>query len=326
MESVVERVLNAYGLSYDVCLPVQKGYRNSSYAVELTDGSRANLILYKTEPDILPRIKRANAVSDFLVTQGLPARRTLSDKIVKLQAGDYVKYGALYNYLPGATIPWEAYTKDHIKLAGMAMSTMHARLRQADVALPKVTDEYAAIVARMQDYFSQPPVRQAMAEKLQVAVRPAAMPHYRKVLERCEALPDQQALHMDFVRGNLLFQTATFDDVFVINDLALSGVLDFEKVSCGHPVFDIARTLAFLLVDCKFKSPEKVRKYFLHSGYAKRGEARLPGYLHLLEQLVTLFLVYDFYKFLRHNPYESLHANQHYLRTKDMLLARNVIR
>jgi Ser/Thr protein kinase RdoA (MazF antagonist) len=114
------------------------------------------------------------------------------------------------------------------------------------------------------------------------------------------------------VRGNILF-----DD-----QARITGVLDFEKTAWGHPALDIARTLAFLLVDCKYKSEDKTRKYFLISGYNKRGPARTPGSSPLLEKLITTFLLHDFYKFLRHNPYESLRNNEHFVRTRDLLVQR----
>jgi len=123
---------------------------------------------------------------------------------------------------------------------------------------------------------------------------------------------------MDFVRGNILFDEGVH----------ITGVLDFEKASHGHPLFDIARTLAFLLVDCKYKTEAQVRKYFLLSGYNKRGtgDFKITAMnARLLEQLVELFLLYDFYKFLRHNPYEALPQNEHFVRTQALLLQRQLL-
>ncbi len=119
-----------------------------------------------------------------------------------------------------------------------------------------------------------------------------------------------------------------------VNNVTVTGILDFEKTAYGHPLFDIARSLAFLLIDCKYKDAAKIRKYFLQSGYAKRGQTTLPLInLHtrdtsvsLLEQLIDLFLLHDFYKFLLHNPYESLARNEHYQRTEQLLLERGLIR
>jgi hypothetical protein len=36
-------------------------------------------------------------------------------------------------------------------------------------------------------------------------------------------------------------------------------------------------------------------------------------------------LLHDFYKFLLHNPYESLASNEHYIRTIALLKARGVL-
>jgi Ser/Thr protein kinase RdoA (MazF antagonist) len=136
---------------------------------------------------------------------------------------------------------------------------------------------------------------------------------YRKLLEKLGSGPSQQPLHMDFVRGNILF-----------DDDKITGILDFEKASLGHVIMDVSRTLAFLLVDCKYKTPEKVRKYFLKSGYFKDTGGKIIN-LKLMDLLIEMFLTYDFYKFLRHNPYESLLQNQHYLRTRDILINLGVI-
>jgi Ser/Thr protein kinase RdoA (MazF antagonist) len=245
-----------------------------------------------------------------------------------MAAGKYEKYGALYHYLPGRTIPWEGYTRDHIKLLGKTMSDMHAALAGlADNGLPETSDEYLTIVARMRTYFNSAPVQRALAGKLLLRVKPEVFDQFEQILIGSKLLSGKQPLHMDFVRSNILWEDVppkiTTKEGFGV---AISGILDFEKAAYGHPLFDIARTLAFLLVDCKYKTPEKVRKYFLNSGYSKRGAAAVPGkHLELLEPLLDLFLFYDFYKFLRHSPYEYLPQNEHFARTKDMLLQRGVL-
>jgi aminoglycoside phosphotransferase (APT) family kinase protein len=119
---------------------------------------------------------------------------------------------------------------------------------------------------------------------------------------------------MDFVRGNILF-----------SGFEITGILDFEKTALGHPIMDMARTLAFLLVDCKYKTEEKVNKYFVQSGYTKRGANKETINDDDRGLLVEMFLLYDLYKFLRHNPYESLYENEHYIRTKDILVKYGVI-
>ena|SRR5579862_918408 len=130
---------------------------------------------------------------------------------------------------------------------------------------------------------------------------------------------------MDFVRGNILFTSSP--------TLEITGILDFEKAARGHPSFDIARTLAFLYVDCKYKEVDQVRRAFLLSGYHRYG--RTPyrpvtvrttlGPYDLLETLIDIFLLYDFYKFLRHNPYESLSINEHFVRTCQLLAERQLV-
>ncbi|HEX6462645.1 MAG TPA: phosphotransferase [Candidatus Saccharimonadales bacterium] len=332
-EATLQKILEAYGVSYQLIQPSQKGYRNSSYPVLLTTGRTINLILYKPESDMLARIQRANRVANSLAAQGLPTRQSVDHRIIRLSSGNIVKYGALYNYLPGETIPWEAYTKQHLKLAGMAMSIMHQRLRSLGDQKPYVTDEYQTINQRMWRYFADQNVQTALLKKLQLSLEEAVFHKNMTLLQLCHSLPNQQMLHMDFVRSNLLFASAQAGDRFVEKGLALSGVLDFEKTAFGHPLFDIARTLAFLLVDCKYKTPDEIKKYFLRSGYAKRGGVVLQNVvfrqntkrIDAFDGLVELFLLHDFYKFLRHNPYESLPQNEHFMRTRDMLLARQMI-
>ncbi|HWZ65649.1 MAG TPA: phosphotransferase [Patescibacteria group bacterium] len=300
-------------------LPVQKGYRNQSYAIKLSNDELANLILYKIEPNILTTIANANAVSNFLADKGMSVRQTLDSRIVCLSTDKTKRYGALYNYLPGQTIPWEAYTMRHIKLLGKTMSDMHALLAKFEGDLTEIAFDSLALNHRMQTYFTDPNVMGALWAKLNLKIRHT---NFQPLLHICQKLPDQQALHMDFVRGNVLFET-------VDNGLTISGILDFEKTGRGHVVFDIARTLAFLLVDCKYKDETKVRKYFLQSGYSKRGAspyATLVVKQHdLLEDLLDFFLVHDFYKFLRHNPYEFLPQNEHFIRTRDLLLRRHIL-
>ena len=325
--SLVAKILALYGLEFRRILPPQKGYRNQSFPIELSSGVMANLILYKSEPGILTKITDANHVSNFLAKAGMPARATLSDQIIQLRNQERIKYGSLYTYLPGKTIPWEAYTRRHIKLLGKTMSDMHFRLEQAPTVHTNVIHEYQTIIKRMQKYFSDPQVQNAMEQKLNLQLPFRTLDRAEKILIFCQSLPHSQVLHMDFVRGNLLFTGKS-------EGLEISGVLDFEKTAYGPKLFDISRTLALLLVDCKNTPEEKIYKYFLDSGYEKYGLSSLKvansessekdrqREFQTLEELTNLFLAYDFYKFLRHNPYESLEANEHFIRTRDLLQKR----
>ncbi|HEV2403640.1 MAG TPA: phosphotransferase [Candidatus Saccharimonadales bacterium] len=328
--ATVARIVKRYGYIPATFLPVEKGYRNESHPYELSNGQRLNLIIYKRETGIVVRIRNANSVSGFLANRGLPCRRTIDGRIMQLSAGQRHRYAALYSYLPGQTIPWEGYTRKHIKLLGKTMSDMHAALGSYDMArLPDVADEYLQILKRAQQYFGLSSIRQAMHQKLRLDVPVANLAKYIFVLEACKGLPDQQALHMDFVRSNILFN----NDPSAPSPPFISGILDFEKTARGHCLFDIARTLAFLLVDCKHTPAVKVRKYFLYSGYEKRGGHKLQRIaitiqgekIELLECLLDIFMLHDFYKFLKHNPYESLQMNEHYIRTRDILFTRKLL-
>jgi Ser/Thr protein kinase RdoA (MazF antagonist) len=311
-DETIMRAYAAYGVVPQRLLPVQKGYRNESHAAVLGNGRRANLIIYKNELGIAARIRRANAVADLLTGQ-LPVRRTLDPRVLRLSSGQGERYASLYTYLDGDTIPWEAYTQTHLKNLGQAMGLMHQALHPSVIPLPKVTDEYRVLLQRMETYFADPQVARALQEKLGLHLR-VDFARLHKLLDTCGRLKRQQPLHMDFVRSNILFGP----------DAAVTGIIDFERTGQGHPVLDVARTLAFLLVDCKYKPADKVRKYFLQSGYYKRGGGPLLN-AGLLDGLLTLNLLHDFYKFLRHNPYEFLTENEHYLRTADLLRTHRLV-
>lgn len=353
-EEVMRRVAHMYGVRVAAFGPIEKGYRNASYSFTTEDERWLNFILYKKEPGIVELIRRTNAFGRHAAS-GLPVRAPADERILRVGS----RYGSLYKYLPGETIPWEAYSMKHIKLLGFSLAQFHAAAKDFDRALPDVETVYKEIDKRMRRYFSETGVKQAMTQKLGLTiVHPKALPF----LDQMKKVPTRIPLHMDFVRSNVLFKTATSGDKLTVGSVALSGILDLEKAAYGHVLFDVARTLAFLLVDCN-KPPEKIYKYFLSSGYEKRGgglwffdeysfavlyagwtfpvqrgdtmwhlepsEAKrntAKSYsFYVLEQLVTMFLIYDFYKFLKQNPYESLSENHHFLRTVAILRARKVL-
>lgn len=334
---IVPSVLASYELDYVSIGRVQKGYRNESYPVGLRDGTTVNLLFYKREPGMLDRIKRIDDITNYLSREGLPVRVRRDSRTSVLRAADNVSYAVLYTYLPGKTISWEAYTKKHIKLLGAAMSDMHAILRGSAFSWSETTDittDLQALLGRMDAYFGRAEVQRAIQDKLGIEIDMLSIPTLRRLVSRFDDTADRQPLHMDMVRGNVLFSTAHEDDRWQIGDVALTGVIDFEKTAIGHPLFDIARTLAFLLVDCVNKDETKVIRYFLLSGYSKRGRAvydrhaTINGASHaqLLDGLIALFLLHDFYKFLRHTPYESLQDNEHYIRTRNILIRHGMVR
>lgn len=311
-ERLVPAALETYGLSKARILPVQKGYRNEIYPI-IIGHRELQLTFYKSESGMRERIERADAVSSFVAKKGLPARRRADERTLVFTSEKRTVYVGLYHYLPGQTITWESYTRRHIKELGKTLSDVHFSLQDFDSSgQSSVIEEMLELNRRMKRYFNGLDVQKAMREKLSFRLdwdfgRTSAR------FTMLRQLPTSQ-LHMDFVRGNILF-----------NATEITGILDFEKTAYGPLVFDVARTLAFLLVDCKYKTEREIRKYFLESGYHKRGMARLEYYPNVLEFLVRFFLLHDFYKFLRHNPYESLKDNEHYERTVSILSRSGVL-
>lgn len=327
-ETNILQAYEAYGYSVTELLPAISGYRNTCYPA-LTNKGSVNLIVYKKEAGILARIKRTNLLGTELRHRGLAVRSPADHRILRLSQNSEL-YASVYHFLPGKTIPWEAYTKKHIKLLGWVLSDFHAAAHSIEKTIfPAVTDEYTGHLARMQTYFMDSNVKNALLRKLGLRVRYEFFDTAKTLLEAVSKLSDQTILHMDLLRGNVLFDVAQSASVYSIEDVELTGVIDLEKASVGHPLFDVARTLAFLEVDCSSKSASSVRRYLIDSGYNKRGNNTVSptniGGLDLLVTAKQLFLMYDFYKFLRQNPYEDLLRNYHFIRTRDILLAYNLL-
>jgi Ser/Thr protein kinase RdoA (MazF antagonist) len=337
INNVVKEILKKYDLKAQEILPSEKGYRNISYPIVLKNGSKINLILYKNEKGILERIERTNLVSDYLASKGFPTRKSLG-KIIRVKTSDKKRFVCIYNYLSGNTIPWEGYTMEHIKLLGKTMSDMHHTLSSKFEVrslkfLPDAIEELSNVELRMSNYFHSNDVVVAMKEKLMLEFNYNVLENFKKLFLQLKELPDKQVLHLDFVRSNILFDTSAskYEGGTSTCRLHISGVLDFEKTAYGPKIIDIARTLAFLIVDCKYKTEQKVRKYFLHSGYNKRGkchwnEGATSSSRRHLQSLTAFFWLHDFYKFLLHNPYESLKDNEHFVRTRDLLIREKIIR
>lgn len=315
-----------YNLAVQDVLPAQSGFRNTSYPLRLKNRELVNIIVYKTEPNTIQIIRNTHVIGEYLAQKGFPSRQPLQKRILKLHSSLGDKYASLYSYLPGETIPWEAYTMEHIKALGKTMSDMHyllASIKSQPKGIPAIQDVLHQQISLMLSYFAQSGVRSALRHKLGLQFDTQTLKRLDKIIKATTELP-AQVLHMDFVRSNILFQSQTPQIV---------GVIDFEKVAYGPRIFDVARTLAFLLIDCKSKTADKVHKYFLSSGYNKRGKMifaditlQFPAHsTSLLEELISYFLVYDFYKFLKHNPYESLPQNEHFVRTRDLLLQKEML-
>ncbi len=245
-DTIISRILKKYGYQDSTLLPIEKGYRNESHPFKLKNGTTLNLILFKSEKNTLELIWNADRSSTAAAKAGMPTRQPANDKVIKLQgSGSWHKYGKIYNYLPGSTIPWEAYTQGHIKLLGKGLSDLHQALEDMPKdGYPKVAEQYIDHLEKMRNYFNEDGVMLALVNKLEVIANPYTFEYISRILQASTRLEHQQVLHMDFVRSNILF-----DDK---EEPRITGILDFEKTAVGHPTFDIARTLSFLLVDCKY--------------------------------------------------------------------------
>lgn len=329
----VVKVAQRYGMAVKKLGPIEHGYRNESYAF-FSGGAWYNLMLHENSGYTRKQLGQVNTLGKRLIEAGLPVRSPADPRVLSLRAGNWSRLVTMHFYLPGQTIPWEAYTMKHIKLLGWALSDFHNAAREVShVSFLDIEAVCEMAIAKMQVYFSKD-VLEAAQEKLNLRVDIEQLTTYQLLFRQLAALPQRQILHMDFVRGNLLFAASKPDDRWQIGDVALTGILDLEKTAIGHPLIDIARTLTFLLIDCSQKSETQIRRYFLDSGYGKRGQSRVkPLSVELsngvkcdvLETVVDYFLLYDFYKLLRSNPYESLEQNYHYRRTRDMMCARNLL-
>ena len=308
---LVAAILEKYQLTPHTIHPSTHGYRNTVIPVTLTSGQKVVVLIYKREPGIANTINRIHQVLTFLKPT-LPVPQPIPHPQKILRINTVQRYAAIYTHLPGNTIPWEAYSQKHLKILGKTMSDLHHYLANFHPSppLPSAISRLRQQQQTMINYFDDH-VLQAMQQKLRLTLKPQSL------ICQLPLTPSDQALHLDFVRSNILFSTQH-------RWPEITGILDFEKIAAGPPIIDLARTLAFLLVDCASKTPTQVYKYFLHSGYIKRGLNKLNSTTGL-QELVIHFLLFDFYKFLKHNPYESLHLNHHFRRTSSILLFKQIL-
>jgi Ser/Thr protein kinase RdoA (MazF antagonist) len=343
---------------------LQGGFRNICYKIS-TSKKDYVLIVYKKEKGISNTINNAHFVAEYLASKNFPARipeESLNhEKYFKVKFADGYHCVALYKHLPGETIPWEAYTRRHLKTIGKTLSDIHKCLREIPVTPPEADpaqrgntqlsnndqipitqlQKWEEVTRKemneMSKYFKK--VEPWINKKLRVYLEwgnienvfdeiksewriaiPPLLKLRRTGSEQRGAISDKlNILHYDFVRGNILFSDKLDRDLDIF---PITGILDFEKVCLGPEIADIARTLAFLIVDCKFKNEKTIRKRFLVSGYEKRGKNSLPFKSitsKSLEILLKFFWLRDFWKLLTYNPYESLCLNEHYKRTRDRL-------
>jgi Ser/Thr protein kinase RdoA (MazF antagonist) len=317
---LISKVLKQFNIAAVKIFPPQKGYRNSSYKIK-TENQNLNLIIYKSEKGILQKIKNANNVSNYLYSKGFHTRKTFDPRILKLTGKQTTRFISIYNYLPGETISWEAYTRRHIKELGINLRELHLELKNVQSLwikdIPKQSDEQLLQINKILKYFLDENIKKALYDKLNIKVNKSILKLFEIVTNKISEKEANQILHMDFVRSNILFKKSH-------KKVEISGIIDFEKTAKGSVIYDLARTLAFLIVDCKYKKEEEVKKNFLYYGYTHKGEFKIKDYKYL-KHLLKFFWTYDFYKFLKHNPYESLEDNEHFVRTRDILVRNKVL-
>ncbi len=347
----VNKILKAFDLNAKISkvYPQEKGYRSTILPLKLKPGKKLALVFFKQEPEILHRIKRSNQATSYLAELDWPVRVPISNKknqtILKVSVTGRSRYCCLYNYLPGSTISWESYTQKHLKLLGQVLGYLHHDLnsftQNDDFFENQEILNLENLLKKMSKYFIDENVVKALNSKLKLNPNQHTFKYFQKLLKELKKIKQQQVLHMDFVRSNILFRQRKNNQLptnhlknakLVFGPakknqptlLTVSGILDFEKTSQAPKIVDLSRTLAFLLIDCKYKTENQVRKYFLYSGYQKRGLQHI-NHPKLINPLVNFFLFYDFYKFLKHNPYDSLTQNEHFIRTKDYLIRRKLL-
>jgi len=352
--NIAKVLVQHYNLKPRCVTKLDGGFRNQCFRIFTNEKKQYVCIIYKSERGIDKLISNAHIVADFLKTEKFPVRYPIQtlrgEDFIKHKDGGKVRRIAVYNYLPGRTIPWEAYTRRHLKSMGKTLSDIHYTLSQhrgdksqskkslnRKSTIPHSRKRSESIIEKlpkwwritrkeiedMLEYFNrvEPWIEKKLKVKLDWDSVKAVL---GDLVEDCRQFPSG-VLHYDFTRGNIVFSSKLNEKLDVY---PIVGILDLEKVCYGPMIADIARTLAFLMVDCKYKDEQTVRKRFLQSGYQKRGNTKLAfdtEFYRVLDRLIAFFWLRDFWKFLEHNPYEYLYMNEHYLRTKNLLLKVNLL-
>ncbi len=319
---ILQYVNSEHGKGFLLVKKFTDGFRNAVFQIKDQKSHESFvLIVYKNEEDIEEIIKNAHDVAKFLGAQNFPVRlpiKSLNGEEILVFKKRYI---VLYNFLTGSSIPWELYDRKHLKMMGKTLSNMHASLKDfPDGAnLPQLKFLIKQEIDAMKIYFKK--VGPWIKRKLNVSLSWSKIGEIFDFIENY-SFENGSTLHFDFVRGNVLFS----DNLLPDDTIEISGILDFEKVCTGPIVADVARTLSFLIVDCKFKEQSEVVKWFMDRGYVKRGNNKPDFPKNDLHMFIQYFWLRDFWKFLLHNPYEYLNQNEHYTRTTYKLSEYNLLK
>lgn len=262
------------------------------------------------------RIPDCYKIAKYLNTNGIPCRIPIENKkgedLSVFQFKDKERLFGLYNYLKGETLPWEAYTRRHLRSLGLVMQKIHKILQNADLndlQIPKWEDYFENDFSNLMNYFTVN--SSVIFRKLKIRISKTAVEKLYEELSKIRS--DHQIIHNDLVRGNVLFSTKKQAETYPI-----TGILDFEKTIYAPKIADIARTLAFLLIDCKYKDDAQICEHFLHRGY---GKVRMEN----INSFLLYYWLRDFWKFLSCNPYEDLKLNFHYNETVKRLVNEGIL-
>ncbi len=293
-----------------------QGYMNFVFPFTLKNAHEAkkyvavfyNASRYSSAVD-LAKLEACEQVAGKLATAGLPARTAVlardGRKFCKYAFRGENNFFALYEYLPGEALMWESYTRRHLYALGATLKQIHVALKnETGLELPQWRKYLPSDSAKITKYFQVN--SKIIKTKLKIELNTEK---FQKILKSMQADKTTQVIHGDFVRSNVLFSSEKRAE-----DYEITGILDFEKCMYAPAIVDIARTLAFLLVDCKHKSESEIVYHFLIRGY---GANDYPKYISLyhLKEFLLYFWTRDLWKFLTANPYESLHQNYHFTAT-----------
>jgi Ser/Thr protein kinase RdoA (MazF antagonist) len=274
-------------------------------------------------------LEEIDCVAGYLRNKGLPVRTAINTKVLTFQHENKTRFFSLFEFLPGDTISWEAYTRRHLRSLGLYLGKMHSALKEIDLPLQTIKNwnEYIVDDAnKLRSYLKTNSKYIEQKLNIKINVKEVEKTIYEVVNYTCpyedpELLP--QLIHCDFVRGNVLFSNIKSGLIYKI-----TGILDFEKMLYGKVEIDVARTLAFLFVDCKYKTQDEIIKYFLNEGYNTLGCAdpkQQKVIFSQLEKYMLYFWLRDFWKYLECNPYEDLGNNEHFIRTSGQLVKYGII-
>jgi Ser/Thr protein kinase RdoA (MazF antagonist) len=373
LELSKERIINIlrkyYGFDFSNVLSIEiakidEGYMNNCIIIRLLpQNQRLVIIIYNTnrysEEKSQNRIKNAYMAARVLNRNSIPVRIPL--KTATSPPKDFIEINVtdqkttilgVYNYLPGQTVPWESYTRRHLRAVGLYMRRIHHIWQQEDPNkypfLPKWTDYIRNDSQKLFKYFKKN--QQYIKKKLDIEIDLDFIKTLKKQITNSPLHQPHlnQLVHQDLVRGNILFGSMKKKNIYPIH-----GIIDFEKILIANPITDLARTLSFLFVDCKYKTIPEIKKYFLDQGYFafetihnqkfpnapkqsklkqetvtkeknKKLLTELPPFRHI-KHFMLYFWVRDLWKLLSRNPYQDLMHNFHYKQTSNRLHAEKVI-